>query len=59
MFEGLVDLVDRCVEVIREPSGRVDPPAYQIQQTFRPGESIPLALQGRAVGTIAVDDMLP
>lgn len=54
----LVDLVHRRVEVYTGPSGPAEAPAYAWVQAFGPEHEIPLLLDGREVGRIAVRDFL-
>ncbi len=55
----IVNLVDRQVEVYSQPSGPTAMPAYGDTQIYRPGDAIPLVLDGSTVATIAVDELLP
>jgi Uma2 family endonuclease len=55
----IVNLVDRQVEVYTAPTGPAATPAYAAQQVFAVGASVPLDLDGKALGGIAVADMLP
>jgi Uma2 family endonuclease len=55
----IVNLVDRQVEVLAQPSGPGERPDYGTRQIFLPGEEIPVVLDGREVGRIAVRDLLP
>jgi len=55
----IVNLVNRQIEVYTQPSGPINVPAYPQPATFRPGDAVPLILDGAAVATIAVDDVLP
>lgn len=50
----LVNLVDRQVEVYSDPA----PDGYRSVQIFRPGQMIPLVIDGVEVGQIAVADIL-
>jgi Uma2 family endonuclease len=51
----IINLVDRQVEVYSHPQ----PDGYATCDVYRPGESVPVVLDGKIVGQIAVDDMLP
>lgn len=51
----IVNRVDRQVEVFTGPS----PVGYQTRVDFKPGERVPVVIDGRQVGEIAVEDMLP
>jgi Uma2 family endonuclease len=52
----IVNLVDRLVETYTEP----DPSGgYRSRADFRPGEEIPLVIDGRELGRVAVTELLP
>jgi len=51
----VVNLVDRQIEVYTDPTG----PVYRRRQDFTPGMSVPLELNGQALGAVAVDEVLP
>jgi len=51
----IINLVDRQVEVYSDPFQG----GYQSRVDYKPGQAIPVAIDGQAVGTIAVDDVLP
>jgi Uma2 family endonuclease len=53
------NLVDRQVEVYTLPSGPTPSPAYAQRQDYRGGDSVPFTLDGTAVATILVDELLP
>jgi Uma2 family endonuclease len=55
----IINLVDNRVEVYTQPSGPTAVPTYATAQTYLPGQAIPLALDGAAVATIPVADLLP
>jgi hypothetical protein len=55
----IVNLIDRCVEVFTEPSGPVETPHYKTQRIYRPGESVPLVIDGTTCGNIEVSEVLP
>ncbi len=55
----IINLVDGRIEVYSQPSGPVPIPAYGSFQTYQPGESIPLVLDGSVVGSVAATDLLP
>jgi Uma2 family endonuclease len=55
----IVNLIDRQVEVYTGPTGSGQSAAYARRQDYRSGDSIPLALDGRIVGQLAVSDILP
>jgi Uma2 family endonuclease len=55
----IVNLLDRQVEVYTQPSGPAAAPAYGQQATFRAGDAVPLTLDGAALATVPVQDLLP
>jgi Uma2 family endonuclease len=55
----IVNLVDQRIEVYTQPSGPTAVPAYGSFQTYKPGDDVPLILDGNAVGSVPVADLLP
>jgi Uma2 family endonuclease len=55
----IINLVDRRVEVYTQPSGPTAAPAYGAFQTFQPGDTVPLVLDGNTVASVPVADFLP
>ena len=55
----VVNLVAMRVEVYADPSGPAEKPAYRTIHVFGPEDEVPLVLDGREVGRIAVRDLLP
>ncbi len=55
----IVNIPDRQIEVYTDPQPAASPPAYATRTDYRPGQEVPLVLDGTAVGTIAVADLLP
>jgi Uma2 family endonuclease len=55
----IVNLVGRKVEVFTQPSGPREQPGYLQQQSFHPGDQIPVVLDGREVGRVEVVKLLP
>jgi Uma2 family endonuclease len=51
----IVNLVDRQVEVYTDPR----PGGYGLCRVYKPGEAVPVIIDAREVGAIAVDDILP
>jgi Uma2 family endonuclease len=51
----IVNLVDNQIEVYTRPG----PGAYQSRADYKPGQAVPVVIDGRHVGDIAVDDILP
>ncbi len=55
----IVNLVDRRLEVFTDPSAATDPPDYRQHRVFAASEEVPLVVEGREVGRIAVAAVLP
>jgi Uma2 family endonuclease len=55
----IVNLVDQRIEVFTQPSGPIPVPAYGSFQTYQPGDSVPLVLDGNTVGSLSVNELLP
>ena len=55
----IVNLIDRQIEVYTAPDSAAAEPRYATAVVYRPGEAIPLVLDGRPAGTVPVDDVLP
>lgn len=55
----IVNLDDRRIEVYTAPSGPVAIPAYSCFQTYRPGDDVPLVLDGVTVAAVPAADLLP
>jgi Putative restriction endonuclease len=53
----IVNLTDGLVEVYTNPRGGRSP-AYRTRTDFHPGDSIPVVIGKKAVGTVAVSDIL-
>jgi Uma2 family endonuclease len=51
----IVNLVDRQVEVHTDPG----PAGYQSGQVFKPGQDVPVVLDGAEIGRVPVADLLP
>jgi Uma2 family endonuclease len=55
----IVNLVGRQVEVYAEPAASAEPPAYARSAVYAAGDAVPVVLDGREVGRVAVNDLLP
>ncbi len=55
----IVNLNDRQIEVYTEPSGPGDRPDYARRQDYPLTDEVPLVIEGREVGRVAVRDVLP
>jgi Uma2 family endonuclease len=54
----IVNVADRQVEVYSDPDAAANPPAYRTRTDYRPGDAVPITLDGKVVGTIPVSDLL-
>jgi len=54
----VVNIPRRRVDVYTGPSGPVPAPSYASHESFGPGENVPVLLDGREVGRVAVSDVL-
>jgi Uma2 family endonuclease len=55
----IINLVDRQVEVYTAPSGPGVTPAYAARRDYRPGDAVPVTLDGVPAGSVGVSDLLP
>jgi Uma2 family endonuclease len=55
----IVNLIDRQVEVYTDPTGPAAEPDYRQRQDYLPGDSVPVVVDGREIGRLAVSDLLP
>ncbi len=55
----VVNLVDRQIEVYTDPTGPVSAPVYRRRQDYPPGTTVPIDLDGRAIGTLVVGEVIP
>lgn len=56
---GIVNLVDRQVEVYTDPTGPADVPDYQKLRVHGENEAVPLIVEGKEISRLAVIDLLP
>jgi len=55
----IVNLPDRRVEVYANPAGRGRSASYRDATTFAEADAVPVVIEGREVGRVAVRDLLP
>ena len=55
----ILNLVDRQLEVYRQPSGPADEPAYKEASIHNPGDAATVVIGGQLLGQVAVADLLP
>lgn len=55
----IVNVADRQIEVYTDPDVVAQPPAYRTRTDYKPGDDLPITLDGKQTGTIPVNDLLP
>jgi Uma2 family endonuclease len=55
----IVNVIDRQVEVYTDPDPAATPPGYRTRADYRPGDAVPVVLDGQPAGSIPVADLLP
>jgi Uma2 family endonuclease len=55
----IINLLDNQIEVYSEPSGPTEKPDYQQQQMYGVTDTVPVVIDGREVGRLAVQDLVP
>lgn len=54
----IVNVIDRQIEVYTDPRPADPVPSYATRTDYRAGDSVPLVLDGQAVGRLPVNDLL-
>jgi Uma2 family endonuclease len=55
----IINLIDRQVEVYTAPSGAAERPDYEHRQDFKPGDTIPVVVEGREISRVSVGELFP
>ena len=55
----IINLPERQLEVYTDPTGPDPSPVYRRRQDFRPGDTVPLMVEGNPVAQIPVRELLP
>ena len=55
----IVNLVDRQIERYTDPDAATPVPRYRAIEVFRPGDAVPLVLDGHPMVSVLVTDVLP
>ncbi len=55
----IVNVVDRIIEVYTDPDPTASPPTYRTRTDFAAGSAVPLVLDGVAVASVPVAELLP
>lgn len=54
----IINVEEKQVEVYTDPDPAADPPAYRNRKDYRPGDDVPIVLDGRPVGTVPVAELI-
>jgi Uma2 family endonuclease len=55
----IINVADEQVEVYSDPDTSADPPEYRTRHDYKPGDAVPITLDGNVVGTIPAAELLP
>jgi Uma2 family endonuclease len=55
----IVNLADQQIEIYTNPTGPAKRPDFRTTEIYKPGDSVPLVLDGKEIAKIDVDDILP
>ena len=55
----IVNIPERQVEVYTDLQPAADPPSYASRRDYKPGDALPVVLDGVSVATVPVSDLLP
>lgn len=55
----IINVEDKQIEVYSDPDPAANPPEYRARQDYRPGDTLPISLDGNVVASIPAADLLP
>jgi Uma2 family endonuclease len=55
----IINVADKVVEVYSDPESTANPPGYRSRKDYRPGDDVPLELDGQVVAAVPVSELLP
>lgn len=55
----IINVNDQVIEVYSDPDPAATPPAYRVRTDYRPGQEVPITLDGRVVASIPAADLIP
>jgi Uma2 family endonuclease len=55
----VINVIDRQIEIYSDPDPAANPPEYRSRQDYRPGDTLPIQLDGAVAGSISAADLLP
>jgi Uma2 family endonuclease len=54
----IINVADRQIEVYTNPEPTADPPAYTTRADYKPGDAVPIVLDGQQVATVPVSELI-
>jgi Uma2 family endonuclease len=55
----IVNVAEGHVEAYSDPDAAANPPAYRTRTDYKPGDAVPITLDGNVVGAIPAAELLP
>jgi Uma2 family endonuclease len=55
----IINVADGQIEVYSDPDTSATPPAYRTRTDYKPGDAVPITLDGQIAGTIPASELLP
>ena len=55
----IINLMDRQIEVYTAPTGPTKTPDYRRREVYGPGDSVPVVIDGKQVGSLRARELLP
>jgi Uma2 family endonuclease len=56
---AIINLLDRQVEIYTDPTGPDAAPVYRLRRDYRAGDLVPFVVDGRDLGPIPAEELLP
>lgn len=54
----IINVADRQIEVYTDPDPGASPPAYETRTDYKPGDAVPIVLDGGAIASVPVNELL-
>jgi len=55
----IINVADGQIEVYTNPDSAANPPSYIDRTDFKPGQDVPIVLDGASIGSIPASDLIP
>lgn len=55
----IVNVADKQIEVYSDPDTNANPPAYKTRTDYKPGDAVPITLDGQLAGIVPASELLP